>query len=443
MKTVALIIGKITIFFGNILKRGSSLPGKLALKVDKNLLKKLTYPEVKIFVTGSSGKGSTSKLIAEVLKDNNESVCYNSEGSNLSWGITTALLRNSNLFGTIKTKYLVIEIDERYTKEVLGYIKPDYLIITNLTKDQPPRQTDVDTVYKDILTSLKNTPKTTIVTNMDDPYLRNFEKDLPNPNLYFSLSKNEYSYKNQIFENLNIYFCPYCHTKLDYEYYNFETLGKYNCPNCDFEYIKPKITAQNLNLDKQSLEVNNNELQIGGNMLFHAYNTLAAYTVLAATNIPHENIINSINKLNKIQSKEFITNDITFIGMSTKAENATTYNAAIFKTLKDIRKKDIIIGWKEISRRYKHFDISWLYDCEFELLNNQNLNKIYACGIDHQNIKKRLILAGIKEEKIICSNSIADIKEEVLNDQIEVVYGILNFDYIPPFNETFKENEND
>ena len=125
--------------------------------------------------------------------------------------------------------------------------------------------------------------------------------------------------------------------------------------------------------------------------------------------------------------------------MSCKAENATTYNGAIFKTIMNKEKKDIIIGWKEISRRYAHFDVSWLYDIEFELLNNESLNKVYAVGIDAENIKKRLVLAGIPEDKIIMAESIPEIKDMVNKDEVKYVYGILNFDYIDPFNETFKE----
>ena len=62
MKFLAILTGKLIIIAGNIMKRGSSLPGKLALKIDKNLLSKLKYPDIRIAVTGSSGKGSTSSL---------------------------------------------------------------------------------------------------------------------------------------------------------------------------------------------------------------------------------------------------------------------------------------------------------------------------------------------------------------------------------------------
>lgn len=437
MKFLSILVGKIIIIAGNILHRGSSLPGKIALKIDKNLLSKIKYPSIRIAVTGSSGKGSTSTLIAKVLKDNGYKVCFNNMGSNLTWGCTTSFLRNISFLGKIKADVLIIEIDERSTKEVSPQLLPTHIVVTNLTKDQPPRQGSIDNVYQDILKGIPKDAK--IITNIDEPYLRSFERDTENEMIYFSLDKNKYSYKKGIFENLNTYYCPYCKGRLEYEYYNFETLGKYYCHECNFKNENPKIIATNLDLESETIEINENKINIGGNFLYHAYNTLAAYTTLKEINLEEDKIITSINKFNRYTTYSYELNDKVYIPMSCKAENATTYNGAIFKTIMNKEKKDIVIGWKEISRRYNHYDISWLYDIEFELLNNDSLNKVYAVGIDALNIKKRLLLAGIAEEKIVTADFLSEIKEEVNNDKVKYIYGILNFDYIDPFKETFKE----
>ena len=57
-------------------------------------------------------------------------------------------------------------------------------------------------------------------------------------------------------------------------------------------------------------------------------------------------------------------------GLVAKSVDSLTEKGYLIQN-KDL--KDIVIGWKEISRRYKHFDVSWLYDVEFELLNNKTL----------------------------------------------------------------------
>jgi len=439
MKIIAIAVGKIVLLCGKILNRGSSLPGKVALILDKNILKKFKYPKMRIAVTGSSGKGSTSALIANTLRDNGYTVSFNDAGSNLAWGITTSFIKNCNILGKIKTDYLVVEIDERYAKNVFEYLKPNYVVVTNLTKDQPPRQYDIDTVYNDILASIGE--DTTIITNIDEPYLRNFAKDLNKESIYYSIDKNKYSYKKQMFENLNTYYCPYCDSLLEYDYYNFETLGAYNCPKCDFKYEAPESLGEDLDLENGTLTINKKDINIGGDMLYNAYNTMAAYTTLKILNIVEDKIIKSLNKFNNVNKKTFTNNGKEFYGMSCKAENCTTFNQSIFKIIQDKRPKSIIIGWKEISRRYEYYDVSWLYDIEFELLNNDNTINYYVCGIDKRNLQKRLILAGINEDKIIMANNLSEIKEKVLNDKVEIVYGILNFDYIDNFESTFKEDK--
>lgn len=439
MKLLAIFLGKIAIFLGNLLHRGSSLPGKIALKIDKNLLKKFNYPQIRIAVTGSSGKGSTASLIASTLKDNGYNVCFNNSGANLAWGLTTSFLKRSNLFGKIKADVLVMETDERYSKKIFKDVKPTHIVITNLTKDQPPRQHNVDVVYRDILESI--TENATIITNMDDPYLRNLEKDTKNKIIYYGIAENKHSYKNQIFENLNIYDCPYCGAFLTYDYYNFETLGKYKCPKCDFSWHNPEILGTELDLEQKTIKIEGKEIPIGGDMLFHAYNVLASYTTLNNIGLEQKNITEGIKKYSKSLNLEFSKNNKIYKALDCKAENATTYNACVLKVYQDKRKKDIVIGWKEISRRYNHFDISWLYDIEFELLNSDSVFKIYASGIDALNIQKRLILAGISEEKIVTASNLLEIKEEVESDNVEIVYGILNFDYMEPFKETFKERK--
>ena len=434
MKIISIFVGKIFVIIGKLMHRGSSLPGMMALKVDKKILSKLKYPKTKLIVTGSSGKGSTSSLIADVLTDNGYSICFNNAGSNLKYGVTTACIKNCNLLGKIKKDVLILEVDERYVKEIYQDIKPDYLIVTNITKDQPPRQYHVDIILKEIEHNLPS--NTNIIITMDEPYLRNFELDLPNKMLYYSVDKNKYSYKNQLFENLNIYYCPKCGAKLKYDYYNFETLGKYECPKCDFKWIKPKDIATNLDLDKGLIKIDSQILSIGGDMLIHAYNTLAAYTFLKAIGIDSQKIIASINRYNHNKNIEFVKDGKLYKALNCKAENATTYNACVYKTYLDKDLKDIVIGWKEISRRYNHFDVSWLYDVEFELLNNKSLNKIYAVGIDKENIKKRLLIAGIPESKIITADNLSEIKESIEQSKAKKVYGILNFDYMEPFKDT-------
>ena len=49
-------------------KNGSVFPGSLVVPFDKHILKKIKYPKYVVGITGSSGKGSTTSLVAHILK---------------------------------------------------------------------------------------------------------------------------------------------------------------------------------------------------------------------------------------------------------------------------------------------------------------------------------------------------------------------------------------
>lgn len=159
----SILIAKMALFAGNLLHRGSALPGSIALKLNKNILEKFKLPKNIIAVTGSAGKGTTSKLIAETLKSQGFKVVHNHRGGNLKSGIVTMLVEASDLFGNIKADYLVYEIDERYFKQVYTKLEPTTVVITNLVRDQQPRQGNIDFVYNDIKMCL--TSKTHLILN--------------------------------------------------------------------------------------------------------------------------------------------------------------------------------------------------------------------------------------------------------------------------------------
>ena len=103
MKTTILIIyNRLITFICKIFRRnGSVFPGSLVRKHDKNILKKIKYPKYVIGITGSSGKGSTTSLVAHILKNSGYKVVWNNSGSNLINAATTLILNNTNPITTL------------------------------------------------------------------------------------------------------------------------------------------------------------------------------------------------------------------------------------------------------------------------------------------------------------------------------------------------------
>ena len=114
MKTTFLILlNKFATLVCKLFGRdGSVFPGSLVVPFDKNILKKIKYPKYVIGVTGSSGKGSTTSLVAHVLNEAGYKVVWNKSGSNLINAAVTLILNNSTFFSHKLRPKPVISYDQ-------------------------------------------------------------------------------------------------------------------------------------------------------------------------------------------------------------------------------------------------------------------------------------------------------------------------------------------
>ena len=76
-KFLAILVCKALRFVGKLVGKGSSLPGKYALKICPDILRRVQLPPHVIAVTGSNGKTSTVEMIAAILRASGKTVVYN------------------------------------------------------------------------------------------------------------------------------------------------------------------------------------------------------------------------------------------------------------------------------------------------------------------------------------------------------------------------------
>ena len=160
------------------------------------------------------------------------------------------------------------------------------------------------------------------------------------------------------------------------------------------------------------------------------------------------NVNKTIQTISTINKDKKIYNTYTYKGrlvtvLNNKNENNSTFNQSLLHLEKYSDSKVIVIGWKEISRRYNYNDISWLYDIDFEILNKQNIEKIICVGENCYDIASRIELAGIEKSKIMTYNNLQEATKYIKTKTKCNIYGILNFDYVIPFNEQMNEVQHD
>ena len=166
-KFLAIVVCKLGRFVGKLIGKGSSMPGKFALKICPDILKRVQLPPHIIAVTGSNGKTSTVEMIATVLRSQGKNVIYNAEGSNQVEGVTTLILTHATLGGKVNADVLLLESDERYAAHSFKYFHPTEFVITNLYRDQLTRNGHPESVFDAILPAIH--PDTELILNGDDP----------------------------------------------------------------------------------------------------------------------------------------------------------------------------------------------------------------------------------------------------------------------------------
>ena len=384
-------------------KNGYQLPGYYVYDVfkDHKILTRLKYPKYVIAVTGSAGKGSSATLINQVLKLNNVKVLYNECGNNGVLGIISFILKNTKLNVKVDCDVLVLECDERHLKLIFTENRPTHLIITNITRDQPTRNGGPLRIFDEINSLIDDDVK--LYINGDDPLLSRLKIKYPST-ITFGIGPMNTDYKESKLNNLDFAYCPICHNKLVYDYYHYIHLGNFRCPKCNFKRGKVDYEANYINLDKQEMVINDNKVKLASNAMYICYATLIAYTLCHEILKDEEKVVSALNN-NDIKPKpttEYTFNNRKIFMLETKNENNSSYFQSIKYITQQKEIKSIIIGFEKVSRRYKHSDISWLYDVYFELLSNdKNIDKIFCIGKFRYDIATRLTYAKIDNKKII------------------------------------------
>lgn len=379
-------------------KQGVTLAGKAALSIYPPILRELAQ-EVKkdIFVVcGTNGKTTTNNLLADLLSFDGSKVVCNRTGSNMLNGVVSAFVLSAGLNGHLNADYACIEIDEASTVRVFPHFKPDYMVLTNLFRDQLDRYGEIDITMNLLSRAMKMAPDMKVLVNGDDSLSTYLAMDNENPWSAYGISTQVFQEENtkEIREGR---FCKRCGEKMEYNFYHYSQLGDYYCPGCGFKRPSLEFDGTNVDLnDGIAFDVNGFHIKANYRGFYNVYNILAVYGAASLAGVPLEHF----NEILGNYKPQFGRNELFQISgtkvMLNLAKNPAGFNQNIAAVMTDSAPKDIIILINDNSQ--DGTDVSWLWDVDFDRLKDANAASITVCGLRCQDMRLRLKYVDIPSE---------------------------------------------
>ena len=403
---IALWASKSAYILLKLLKRNATMfPGYLALKICPDYLAQTKKSPNVLCVTGTNGKTTTTNMVADILSESGYKVVSNRYGSNINTGVATALTHSVNIFGKPKIDVLALEVDERFSRLILPFIKPDYLVVTNLFRDSIKRNAHPEYIFSILDTYVPKTTK--LILNADCLQSSQLLKD--NERVYFSIDR----LPTDVTECVNLIndfsFCPKCNEKLKFNFLRYHHIGNAYCPNCDFKSYDAKYHLTNIDYENQSITVSidgkEDTYPMVNRALYNIYNELAAISLMNEFNVDTGKVKDYLRKISVTQTryKEGKVGNTSIIRTMAKGQNSVSCSRTLDFVGHEEGEKSVFIMIDDLFERKDSSEfIGWIYDADFEFLNTPEMKQVILAGPRCFDYKLRLLIAGLPEEKILC-----------------------------------------
>ena len=370
-------------------RQGVTWAGKIALKIYPQILTELSKEVRKgIFVVcGTNGKTTTNNMLCAALEAEGQKVVCNHTGSNMLNGVVAAFALGAGINGHIDADYACIEVDEASTRHIFPRMKPNYMVMTNLFRDQLDRYGEIDITMNILEEMIRTVPDMKLIVNGDDALSAYMAMDSGNPCVYYGISRPVM--RNETNEIREGRFCKKCGERLQYSFYHYSQLGDYQCPKCGFKRPVPDYDAEDVKVgDQLSFSVEGKRIVANYRGFYNVYNILAAYAGIRTAGFKAEHFMDMLKNFNP-ENGRMEQFRIKGAGVTLNlAKNPAGFNQNISAVMQDTNPKDVIIAINDNAQ--DGLDISWLWDVDFDRLGEDSIRSVTVSGIRCQDMRLRL-----------------------------------------------------
>lgn len=384
---------------------GTDFPGSLANKLCPDFLRYMGRPKTVIAVTGTNGKTTVSNMLADILTKEGRRVLSNRAGSNITSGVSTALIRSCDLFGRVrKCDLAVLEVDERASVRIFPYIKPDYVVITNLFRDSIMRNAHPYFIADILTRAIPGSAK--LILNADDLISSGVAPE--NERVHFGIDRMASDVEECINLIDDVRICPKCSGKLRYDFRRYHHIGRAVCRDCGFASPAAQYLAQNVDIEAKTMTLREDgqayPYPLITDSIFNIYNMVTVAAVLRQLGFDHRTIADDLAAVSVTASRHSSeqVGEVTLVRQMSKEKNALAGSRAFDYIAGRAGRKEVLMmmnclgdaaHWSE--------NTCWIYDADFEFLSHESIAQIVCTGARAEDYKLRLLMAGVPEEKIV------------------------------------------
>ncbi len=403
---------------GNMSRRsgrggGTTLPGRMLLRMAPDAIERLgsRLTSGATVISATNGKTTTAGMLASALKQAGRTPVHNRAGSNMSWGVATALLEQEGAEG-------LFEVDEAWLPRMVEALDPGLIVLSNLFRDQLDRYGELERLADEWAEMVEARPAG-LVLNADDPLVADLGRDsdlVRRPDVtYFGIEDASQALPGLQHAH-DAKHCRRCGAPYAYARAFVGHLGHYTCPNCDADRPTPDIAATRIELDGMRgsrVEVSTPEgpleLRLPLPGLYNVYNALAALSTAIRLGVEPHLAVTGLERteaaFGRVETVEVSGKQVSILLIKNPA--------GANEVIRTLRLEDEQYGggngvhlWIALNDGIADGrDVSWVWDADFELLAG-SVASVTCAGTRAPEMAVRLKYAGLDPSLITVHDDI-------------------------------------
>jgi lipid II isoglutaminyl synthase (glutamine-hydrolysing) len=373
---------------------GTTLPGRVLLRLEPRAMALLgrRLEGGAVLVSATNGKTTTSGMVAGILERAGRPVVHNRAGSNMNWGVATALLDAGRSDGELG----LFEVDEAWLPEVAQALEPRALLLANLFRDQLDRYGELELIA-DRWAEVVAGREATLVLNADDPLIADLGRERERV-VYYGVDDDSQALP-ELQHAADSKHCRRCGTAYAYEAVYLGHLGRYRCPNCGQERPLPSVSARRVELHGMSgsdVEITTPAGELALRLplpgLYNVYNAVAAAALALELGATLDQVRLGLESaaavFGRVETIAVGGRDVSIL----LVKNPAGANEVLRTLTLEDGRLDL---WLALNDRIADGrDVSWIWDADFELLAGR-VGHVTCSGTRAEEMALRLKYAGI------------------------------------------------